>query len=530
MNKHINDNTIEALRLDNSNADLEELILSYVFFYIKPEYFQPVLEIVNENHFFFRENRIVFLALKEALKQDMPLHPKTIRYLLKPSDFAHLADTELPQNNGLEKYFTKIMSNVELGVFHLDIEKLCLKLKDLSNRRSIVEYLKEAQRQIKNPKKSTFDVNNYLTLSLITISKEQFLDKKADKFEALLPDIFARLKRQHESEEKGISEELGVSTGFLELDQLLGGFRKSNLIILGARQSMGKTALALNIILRVAKKLRERRLRNSLQESNSPSYKGNILFFSLESSSREIAQRLLALEVEVNLSKMIQGALTNNDFQKIEKRLESISSIEDLNIHIESTSAPKIEEIRRRASKLAMTGNLSLIVIDYLQLISAKNKDGENRVVEVSRITAGLKSIAKDLDIPIIALSQLSRDIEKRANHRPIASDLRDSGSIEQDADVILMLYREEVYLERDKPDNPDDSISDWNAKMEKCKNQADVFIEKNRDGAKGVIKLGFNKEMMKFYSLDQNRECNDNIQKKVSEKMGFFNTNQGDG
>jgi len=533
MNKHTDNTTIiPKEHQENSNADLEELILGYVFFYIKPEYFQSVLEIVNENHFFFRENKIVFLALKEALKQDVPLHPKTIRYLLKSSDFAHLGDIEeLPNNNGLDKYFVKIMSNVELGVFHLDIEKLCFKLKDLSTRREWTTGLNRLFLDAKNPKISTIDQIDSAQQLLVKISKEQLLDQSSDKFASILPDIFTRLKKQHESEEKGISEELGVPTGFPELDKLLCGFRKSNLIILGARPSMGKTALALNITLRIAKKLRERRLRNSLQESNRPSTKGNILFFSLESSSREIGQRLLALEANVNLSKMIAGTLSNCEFQKIEKVMESISALDQLNISIEHDSSPRIEDIRRKANKIAMTGDLSLIVVDYLQLISAQNSgkknDGANRVIEVARITAGLKSIAKDLDVPIIALSQLSRDVEKRTNNKPVKSDLRDSGSIEQDADVILMLYREEVYLEQEKPDNPDDPLCTWNAKMEQCKNQADVFVRKNRDGATGSIKIAFDKEVMKFYSLDKNldknRECNDNIQDKVPKKRGFF-------
>ena len=509
MNKHENTIIIREHHQDipNVNADLEELILAYVFFYIKSEYFQPILDIVNENHFFFRENQIVFLALKEAMKQDMPLHPKTIRYLLNPADFARFADPDSDTNNGLEKYFTKLMSNVELGVFHLDIEKLCLKLKDLSLRRALDIYLNEAQRQNKNPKKSTVDVHDYITSSIAQISKNQFLEKSSDRLESILEGAYDRLLLAHKSESKGMPESEGVPTGYRQLDAILGGFRNGELILLGARPSMGKTSLALNITLLVAKKLQERRLRNSLQESKAPSNKQNILFFSLEMSPKSIGDRITALESDVNLAKMVCGSLKDDDFQKIEKYLQAVQKIKDLNIYIDSVPSHNINSIRRKANSVAMAGGISMIVFDYLGLLRSSELKKENRVQEITVIGQGLKSLARELNVPVIALSQLSRKPEGRENTRPRLCDLRDSGSLEQDADIVLMLYREEYYLNQQQPRDPDDPTTAWYQKMQECKGIADLMVLKNRNGATGNIKMRFEPESMKFYELEKDRE-----------------------
>ena len=441
------------------------------------------------------------------MKQDMPLHPKTIRYLLKPDDFAHLADPDSDTNNGIEEYFTKMMSNVELGVFHLNIEQLCLKLKDLSLRRALDVYLNEAQRQNKDPKKSTNDIHDYITSSIAQISKNQFLEKSSDRLESILEGAYARLLLAHKSELKGIPESEGVPTGYRELDRILGGFRNGELILLGARPSMGKTALAINITLLVAKKLRERRLRNSLQENSNLSNKENILFFSLEMSSTLIGDRITALEAGVNLSKMSYGNLKNDDFQKVEKYLQAIENIKDLNIYIDADPSHDINSIRRKANSVAMAGGISMIVFDYLGLLKSGKWQKENRVQEITAIGQGLKSLARELNVRVIALSQLSRKPEGRENTRPKLSDLRDSGTLEQDADVVLMLYREEYYLNQEQPRDPDDPTTTWYQKMQECKGIADLIVAKNRNGAIGNIKMGFEAESMKFYDLEKDRE-----------------------
>lgn len=494
--------------LTNTNSDLEGLILAYVFFYIKHEYFVHITEIINEHHFYFIENKTVFLALKEALKQNMPLHPKTIKYLLKPADFAHLANPEESKKSGLEIYFDDIMSNVELGVFHLDIEKLCLKLKDLFLRRNLEACTKKAISLMNNPVISTSEILRQIENDIVNIGSQDHSKSEPEKIKTIFDNTFAKLKKVHESEDSGIDWDSGVPTGFRSLDNVLTGFKNSDLIIAGGRTSMGKTAFAINVILQVAKKQQEKQMlqkvlqkegERDLQDSSC----SHILFFSLEMSSNQIAERLIATELDVNLFFMTKGKLNNSDFIRIEEYLSGTNAISDLGIYVDTSSAPRLEDIRRISNKIAIQHGLSLIVIDYLQLIKPEKGYGISREREIGGIVAGLKSLAKDLNVPVIALSQLSRATESRESKRPFLSDLRDSGSIEQDADIVLLLYREEYYLHQQKPKDADiDPCSDWHRKMDACKNQIDVIIAKHRNGAVGTVKMGFHKESMKFFDV----------------------------
>lgn len=495
--------------LNNTNSDLEELILGYVFFYIKPEYFIPITEIINEHHFYFIENQTVFLALKEALKQDMPLHPKTVRYLLKPADFTHLADPELPKKSGLEFYFDRVMSNVELGVFHLDIEKLCLKLKDLFLRRNLEACTKKTMSLMNNPVISTSEILQQIEKDIVNIGSQDHSKYEPEKIKTIFDNTFIKLKKVHKSEDSGIDWDSGVPTGFRSLDNVLTGFRNSDLIIAGGRTSMGKTAFAINVILQVAKKQQEKQmLQKVLQKEGERDLEDSscskILFFSLEMSSNQIAERLIACELDVNLFFMTKGKLNNSDFIRIEEYLSGTNAISDLNIFVDTRSALRIEDIKSIANQTSIKQKgLSMIVIDYLQLIKGERGYGVSREREIGGIVAGLKSLAKDLNVPVIALSQLSRATESRESKRPFLSDLRDSGSIEQDADIVLLLYREEYYLQQQRPKDADVNMdSDWQRRLDECKDQIDVIIAKHRNGAVGTVKMGFHKESMKIFDF----------------------------
>ncbi len=492
--------------LTNANPDIEELILSYVFFYIKPEYFTPITDIINEHHFYFIENKKVFLALKEALKQDMPLHPKTVRYLLKPADFAHLANPEVSEKAGMEVYFDRLMSNVELGVYHLDIEQLCFKLKDLFLRRGLESCNKKAMNLINNPSVSTIEILEHMEKDIITIRSEDYTKQDPEKIKNIFDKTFLKLQKSHETESSGIDWDAGVPTGYKTLDRMLTGFHKSDLVIVGGRTSMGKTAFGINVALEIAKKLKEKAMLQQLsrkEQSTNSCNTSNVLFFSLEMSSNQIAERLIATELDVNLFFMSKGRLSNTDFLRIERYLSGTNAISDLGIYVDTSSAPRLEDIRRISNKIAIQHGLSLIVIDYLQLIRPEKGYGISREREIGGIVAGLKSLAKDLNVPVIALSQLSRATESRESKRPFLSDLRDSGSIEQDADIVILLYREEYYLHQQKPKDADiDPCSDWHHKMDACKNQIDVIIAKHRNGAVGTVKMGFHKESMKLFDF----------------------------
>ena len=291
----------------------------------------------------------------------------------------------------------------------------------------------------------------------------------------------------------------GVTTGLKDMDALLGGLHKSDLLILAGRPSMGKTALATNIAFNAA-----------YSHFKTGGEEGAVVgFFSLEMSSEQLAARILSEQVELSSDKMRKGLLSNDEFM----RLSDISnSINRMPMFIDDTPALSISAIRTRARRLKRKHNLGLIVVDYLQLISANPGSRDNgRVQEVSEITRGLKTLAKELEVPVIALSQLSRAVEQRDNKRPMLSDLRESGSIEQDADVVMFIFREEYYLERDMPQQRMDEKVDhfagkqerWEDRMKDVKNTAEVIVAKQRHGPIDTVRLQFIGEFTRFADLD---------------------------
>lgn len=279
----------------------------------------------------------------------------------------------------------------------------------------------------------------------------------------------------------------GIPTGFVDLDRLLGGLHDSDLLILAARPSMGKTALAVNLAYNAAKSFLEKH-KNSTDGEEMKS----VGFFSLEMSSEQLATRMLAMETELSSSDIRRGRLDakKGDLQRL---IEGNKVLAELPFFIDDTPALSISAARTRARRLKRKHNLGLLVIDYLQLLRGVGRAGqENRVQEVSEITQGLKAIAKELNIPVLALSQLSRAVESRDDKRPQLSDLRESGSIEQDADVVLFIYRDAYYLERKKPAEGTEGFHAWQEEMAKVNNVADILVAKHRNGAIGNIQLFF--------------------------------------
>lgn len=288
----------------------------------------------------------------------------------------------------------------------------------------------------------------------------------------------------------------GVETGLLDLDSMLGGLHDSDLLILAARPSMGKTALAISMALGACKNLK----REHTDDKTPPPAVG---VFSLEMSAEQLATRMMAIEGDINSSDIRKGRLDSNNFGKL---VEASQRIHGLPFFIDDTPALTIQAVRTRARRLKRRHNLKFLVVDYLQLLRGSSKMSESsRVQEVSEITQGLKAIAKELNIPVLALSQLSRAVESRDDKRPQLSDLRESGSIEQDADVVMFIFREEYYLSRKEP-APDktEEYSKWQAEMESCGNIAEVMIAKQRNGAVGNVRLRFNNHTTGFANLDE--------------------------
>ncbi len=286
----------------------------------------------------------------------------------------------------------------------------------------------------------------------------------------------------------------GISTGFIDIDKLLCGMQNSDLIILAARPSMGKTALAVNLALNACLHMRQSNKMDPEKDASPPPSVG---FFSLEMSSEQLATRMMAISSEVHSSNLRSGQITENDFTKIVKASKDLA---ELSFFIDDTPSISIAALRTRARRMKRRHNLGLLVIDYLQLIKGSSKSSEgNRVQEISEITQGLKAIAKEINIPVIALSQLSRAVEQREDKRPLLSDLRESGSIEQDADIVMFIYRDEYYLVRKQPQEGTAEYEKWQAEMNKVTNTAEVIIAKQRNGPIGSAKLHFDSRTTKF-------------------------------
>jgi len=297
----------------------------------------------------------------------------------------------------------------------------------------------------------------------------------------------------------------GLTTGLRDLDAKMGGLHPSDLLILAGRPGMGKTSLATKIAFGAAKAL----LAEARAEDSNRLPKASIALFSLEMSAEQLATRLLSEESQISGDRIRRGDIGQRDFDKFVQVSREIAA---LPIEIDDTPAITLSALRTRCRRLKRTRGLALIVVDYLQLMRpSPGTRPESRVQEISQITQGLKAIAKELAVPVMALSQLSRAVESREDKRPQLSDLRESGSIEQDADVVMFIYRDEYYLQQREPkeiafDNPEkfhEALVDFQQKMEKVHNQADLILAKQRHGPTGTIKLFFEAEYTRFADLE---------------------------
>jgi len=290
----------------------------------------------------------------------------------------------------------------------------------------------------------------------------------------------------------------GTSTGLTDMDYLLGGLHRSDLIILAGRPSMGKTALATNIAFHVARHYEYELSDDGVRKTTNG---GVVGFFSLEMSSEQLATRLLAEYSAVPSHQIRRGEITPSEFEQLR---DAAIEIQNAPLHIDDTGGLSIGALAARARRLKRMHGLDLIVVDYLQLVTSSNqRRNDGRVQEVSEITQGLKALAKELDVPVLALSQLSRQVEQRDDKKPQLADLRESGSIEQDADLVMFVYREEYYKARQepKPDTPEHLA--WQEEMQAIANQAEVIIGKQRHGPIGTVKLSFEGKLTKFGNLD---------------------------
>jgi replicative DNA helicase len=289
----------------------------------------------------------------------------------------------------------------------------------------------------------------------------------------------------------------GIATGLRDLDRRMGGLQPSDLIVLAGRPGMGKTSLATNIAFNVAHAYEPApQADGSFKAANG----GVVGFFSLEMSSEQLATRIISEQTEISSSKIRRGEISENDFEKL---VACSQMMQKIPLFIDSTGGISIAQLAARARRLKRQRGLDVIVIDYIQLMTGSSRRAsENRVQEITEITTGLKALAKELAVPIIALSQLSRQVESRDDKRPQLSDLRESGSIEQDADVVMFVYRDEYYLKNKEPDRGTPAHIEWEDKMREVQGKAEVIIGKQRHGPTGTVPLAFHGEFTRFSDL----------------------------
>ncbi|MBT6197647.1 MAG: replicative DNA helicase, partial [Pelagibacteraceae bacterium] len=420
------DNTIEKF----SNIDAEIALIGCLLW--DNRNFEKISDFLDEIHFVDQNNQIIYKQIKELLNKNILVSPITLKNYLPEKEF------------GVEitKYLNEVKDSSPSTQNTFQYAKI---LYELHLKRSLVGIGQNIiQETFDNGSENTGEsLIEIAENDLYNLSNTGSAERKYSKFGDSLKEAVNIINEAFKREGKIA----GVASGLRDLDNKLGGLHKSDLIIIAGRPSMGKTALGTNIAFNVAKNFKEK-----IDEFGSKTLVdgGKVAFFSLEMSSEQLATRILAEQTRVSGDKMRKAELSKEDFKKIAK---ASSDLEDLNLFIDDNPILTIATLRARARRLQRLYGIDLIIIDYLQLMSGSNRNkNEGRVQEISEITRGLKAIAKELNIPIIALSQLSRQVEQREDKRPQLSDLRESGTIEQDSDVVMFIFRESYYLERMEP------------------------------------------------------------------------------
>ena len=441
--------------------------------------YEKVEEFLEPEYFSSKINKIIFKTIKKLINNDQIADLNTVKVQLD-------GNQEFGENGGLS-YLLKLCENTVSIINSKQYGEL---IYDLYLRRRLIDLGTNLINNSYNTEEES-DSRSLIEKTeqhLFNLIQNNELDSGPKDFE----EIMQRTIDYAEKAFKKSEDVIGLKTGLRDFDRKIGGLHKSDLIIIAGRPSMGKTAFATNIASNISKEFKDNK------------NKKNVLFFSLEMSSEQLATRLLGELSEISSENIRTGNLSKKDFSKI---LSSSDDLKKLNLFIDDTPALNIASIRTRARRLKRKFGLDLIILDYLQLVNGESKKtNDNRVQEISEITRGLKAIAKELDLPVIALSQLSRKVEDREEKRPQLADLRESGAIEQDADLVVFLYREEYYLARTEPPEGTDKHEIWTNKMEKVHNIAEAIIAKHRHGPISKVKLHFNPSWTKFSDLAENK------------------------
>lgn len=460
-----------------SNTQAEQMLLGSIL--INHEALNHVSDFLKEEHFFEPIHQKIYNAIQLITEKGLIPTPVTLRSMLTQDEvFKNIEETE---------YLSKLVTMAMMVINPHDYGKI---IYDLALKRSLIQIGEEVVNDAYNHSLE-YDSAQQIEKAeskLYKLASEGVNDKSFIKISSPISESLASISKAI----KNNDHITGISTGFIDLDRDLSGFHNSDLLILAGRPSMGKTALAINLAINSCNAL----LTKSTKDEQDTKSVG---FFSLEMSAEQITTRLLSMYTEISSTYLRTGNLSEENYNQLRKQATILSN---LPFFIDDTPALSISAIRTRARKMKKKHNLGILFIDYLQLIKGVNNT-ENRVAEVSEITQGLKAIAKELNIPVIALSQLSRAVELRADKKPMLSDLRESGTIEQDADIVMFIYREDYYLTRQQPSDPTDpEYTKWQDRLNKVYNIADVSIAKHRNGPVGNVQLYYDIQYSKFKNL----------------------------
>ena len=449
-----------------NNIEAEQSVIGSIL--LTNEIFDEINTIISNKNFYDPMHQKIFSAIESLIYKGMLANPITLKnyfenekdeinvpeYLVKITKFSTSTRQAIEYSKIIYDAYVR-RELIKISENTIDVAKL----NDLNNT---------GQSIIENSEKLLFD-----------LAEKGSFNSSLVKFDEAMKLTIEMASNAYKNEE-GI---VGVPTGLRDIDEKLGGLHQSDLVIIAGRPSMGKTALATNIAFNAA---------NKLQQNGK---KSSVAFFSLEMSSEQLSTRILAEQSRIKSNDIRRGRISEEQFDKF---IETSKNISELPLFIDETPAISIAALSNRARRIKRIYGLDLVVIDYIQLMRAVNtKDG--RVQEISEITQGLKALAKELSVPVLALSQLSRAVEQRDDKKPLLSDLRESGSIEQDADVVMFVYREAYYLERKEPRPATVEHAEWQAKMNEVSNLAEVIISKQRHGPTGSVPLEFEAMFTKF-------------------------------
>ncbi len=460
-----------------SNLEAEQALLGSIL--VNNDIIDEVSTIINSSIFYDPAHIKIYEVIENLNNKGMIANPITLKNFFEKDNMLNdVGGTEylvkLTRFSGSSKQAVDYAKIIHEMYLRRELVQISDKLSnDTLNANSDEQ---NAENIIETTEKSLFDLAERGSFSQSFLKFNQALDQTIE---------MATLAMQND---QGI---VGVPTGLTELDEKLGGLHKSDLIILAGRPSMGKTALATNIAYNAAQNVLKR------QEKSS------IAFFSLEMSSEQLSTRILSEQARIKSDDIRRGKVTE---EEINRYIETSRNIYNLPLYIDETPAITIATLSNRSRRIKRLFGLSLIVVDYIQLMrSSSSNRNDGRVQEISEITQGLKALAKELSVPVLALSQLSRAVEQRDDKQPQLADLRESGSIEQDADVVMFVYREAYYLERKQPKLGSIEHAEWQSKMNDVNGLADIILGKQRHGPTGTVKVEFEGIYTKFKDLNKN-------------------------